>query len=214
MTIKLKRRDFVQVAIVLIYVVIWIQIYNSINEISTTSLRTASFVPPLQKFPWLFQPWTGVIYFFGVFLSLILPLFWNWSRRSFTLVMGANAISSGIAFITYLLWPVRMIRPDFQGPGPGLVLMRLCAAWDGPSNCFPSFHAILAVLCALLITQHNIPKLLKAFCWTLAIAICGSTITVGQHYFMDVPAGILTAIFGFYAARWLLSRTPGKFEHL
>jgi membrane-associated phospholipid phosphatase len=70
----------------------------------------------------------------------------------------------------------------------------------------------LAVLCILLTAGHDVPKLQKAFFWIMAIAVCCSTITVGQHYFMDVPGGIITAIFAFYAARRLLSRTRQKKE--
>lgn len=196
--------------VILLYGFVWIQIYKLINRIGMNSPRTISFVPPLQKYPWLFQPWTGIIYFFGGFLCVILPFFWNWRRRNFSMVMSANAISSGIAFVTYLIWPLRIVRPDFQGSHLGLGFMRLCASWDGTSNCFPSFHVILAVLCALLIAGHDVPKIQKAFFWIMAIVICCSTITVGQHYFMDVPGGIITAIFAFYASRRLLSRTRRK----
>jgi membrane-associated phospholipid phosphatase len=197
------KRHLLQIAVVLAFVVVWIVIYDATNRFGMTSPRTMSFVPPTLEYPWLFQSWTGIVYLFGGFLCLLLPFFWNWGRKNFSRLMTAQAIASGIAFLAYVIFPLKIARSDFQGPGFGSQIMRLFTSWDGPANCFPSFHAIFAVLGALFITCHPLPKPQKIFIWILAVSVCGSTLTVGQHYFIDVPAGIITAIFAFYVSRRL-----------
>ena len=208
------KRHLLQMATILVFGITWLMIYDFTSRMGMDSPRTMSFVPPTQKYPWLFLPWTGIVYFFGGFLSVILPFFWNWSRRNFFFVIASNAIASGIAFITYVLYPLKIVRPHFQGSDFGLHLMRIFTSWDGTTNCFPSFHAIFAVLCALLITRHHLPKILKYSFWILAVSVCCATVTVGQHYVMDVPAGIFTAIFAFYLSRWLLDRPESRITRI
>jgi membrane-associated phospholipid phosphatase len=63
--------------------------------------------------------------------------------------------------------------------------------------CFPSFHAIWAVLSAWALWDL---RRLRALLIILAGAILASTLTTGWHYFVDVAAGICVAIIAAVAA--------------
>jgi len=100
-------------------------------------------------------------------------------------------------------------RPDYQGTGLGFSLMRIVASLDDPSNLMPSLHTALAVVCALLVSRRQPALWVRISVWVLAVLIGVSTITVGQHYFWDVPAGIATALIGYFGVSRLLRKENG-----
>jgi membrane-associated phospholipid phosphatase len=59
------------------------------------------------------------------------------------------------------------------------------------TNCFPSLHVALAFLAASAYLEERRPLAAPAFAWAAAIAV--STVTAKQHYFVDVPGGLLLA---------------------
>ncbi|MBK8979875.1 MAG: phosphatase PAP2 family protein [Planctomycetes bacterium] len=122
-----------------------------------------------------------------------------WPRIRF--VLTAYAIASVLAFIVYAAYPVRMERPDYTGEGFGMGLMRDVIGVDDPANCFPSSHTLFAVLGPILVSWGRAPRWLAVVAWILGVSICATTITVGQHYFVDVAGGIVVAAIGFLVAR-------------
>ncbi|MFH1145694.1 MAG: phosphatase PAP2 family protein [bacterium] len=74
-----------------------------------------------------------------------------------------------------------------------------------PTSTMPSAHVMWAVFIVYYLYKAN---------WKLGvaaspIAILSSygTVTLAQHYFMDIPAGIIVAVFTIWLAHWLL-RAP------
>ena len=127
---------------------------------------------------------------------------WAWPKRTF--VLAAYAITSARAFDCYVLWPVRIGRPPFDGPSVGLWLMRGVVAVDGAANCTPSSHVFYAVLAGLLVGRSAASRATRAGVWALAVAVCATTVTTGQHYFMDIPTGVAAALLGYFAAGAIL----------
>lgn len=187
---------------ILVYLALWGLAYKYLNALGAASPRANVFEGPLQAFPSLYQPWMAVIYVFGGYVIILLPFFFNWrNNRDFTRVLLAYTITSVAAFVVYGLWPVVMERPDYAGSSFGEYLMRQVVAVDDPANCFPSSHTFYAILGALLVWGRTGRRWFEWAVWLLSILICVSTITVGQHYFIDVAGGVVVAIFGFYTSR-------------
>jgi membrane-associated phospholipid phosphatase len=80
-------------------------------------------------------------------------------------------------------------------------------AKDFPGNCFPSSHVFFATLGALLVSRREPRRAVRVATWALAVAVCITTITSGQHYLIDIPGGAAAALFGYTVGRKL---TPAK----
>ena len=109
-----------------------------------------------------------------------------------------------VGFICFLVWPLAMERPTFGGKKFGESIMRLVFAVDRPANCFPSFHAFFAINGALFIHAFRTEYPIEiGLAYALAAAVVVTTITTGQHYFIDPIGGGLLAIVRFYFSKWL-----------
>jgi membrane-associated phospholipid phosphatase len=65
--------------------------------------------------------------------------------------------------------------------------------------CFPSFHAIWAVLCGYAFSGFR--RYIRIPVYVLAALMFLSTVTTGWHYVIDVLAGLLVAVVSLLIAR-------------
>ena len=80
---------------------------------------------------------------------------------------------------------------------------------DVAINCLPSLHVASFILSALFLYEDT----RKEYGWmalTTAILISISTIFVRQHYVLDIPAGILHALFVYWISKRLIGTEPNK----
>jgi membrane-associated phospholipid phosphatase len=200
------RSDLVKVAATLVVFAYWTLGYKLTNEWCATSERAIRLARPYDVYPGLIQPWTAIIYIFGGFSIPFIPFLYNWTWSKLSLVLRAYFFCSTISFIIYAVVPMIITRPPYEGGAIGAKLMRWIVSVDNEANCCPSSHTYFAVLAAILVGHGNAPRWVQVSVWALAVAICISTITTGQHYLIDVPGGVVTAVASYYAARWAGSR--------
>ena len=132
------------------------------------------------------------------------PFLYYRSWRGIAFVMVCVTAATMMAFAIYWAWPVSMIRPEFAGDTLGERLMLWVFSVDRPANCFPSLHVIFAVLGAILIDRAGVRWPARLFWWVFAAAVSVTTVTSGQHYFIDVPGGVMVAFAGYLVGRRLL----------
>ncbi len=191
-------------AVIALYYVLWFWTYDAINVFATDPMRTIHLTNPSSVFPWIIQPWTAVIYILGGAIFPMVPFLYYRSWRAIAFVMVCITVASSMAFAIYWAWPVSMVRPEFAGMTIGERLMRWVFSVDKPANCFPSLHVIFAVLGALLIDRADIGRGARWFWWAFAAAVSATTVTSGQHYFIDVPGGVAVALAGYFVGRRLV----------
>jgi membrane-associated phospholipid phosphatase len=183
---------------------LWLWAYDMVNAFAADPVRTIHLTSPASVVPWIIQPWTAVIYILGGVIFPLVPFLYYPSWRGIAFVMACFTAASLMAFAVYWLWPVSMVRPEFAGGTLGERLMLWVFSIDKPANCFPSLHVIFAVLGALLIDRTGVGRWARWFWWAFAAAVCVTTVTSGQHYFIDVPGGIAVALAGYLVGRWLI----------
>lgn len=100
-----------------------------------------------------------------------------------------------ISFITYIIFPVEMIRPNLNPNAPDFFtrVMAKYYASDPPVNCFPSLHAANSSIAAYHLSNEE-PKGKYVF-WSIAFLVMVSTLFVRQHVIVDEIAGFAVAIF-------------------
>ena len=103
-----------------------------------------------------------------------------------------------ISFITYIIMPVKMIRPD-PASLPSDFLSQVMANYylsDPPLNCFPSLHAANSTLAAYYLSREK--SKYKWLFWSIAGGVILSTLFVRQHVIADEIAGFLVAYFASF----------------
>ncbi len=176
------------------FFLIWGAVYDWTNAHGSDPRRTIHFTRPADVTPWLILPWSAWIYVLGGLALPVLPFFYYWSFQRLRLVLACYAIGSAIAFACYWIWPVSIIRPEYTDGGMGETLLQGVFAVDRPGNCTPSSHVFFAILSALLINRSAARPAVRAAVWLLAAAVSLTTITTGQHYWIDVAAGAALAV--------------------
>jgi membrane-associated phospholipid phosphatase len=180
---------------------VWTALYKLMNEWGTVSSRAIHLTRPCDLWPGMIQPWTAVIYVFGGVLVAFLPFPYNWSWDRLRFVLATYAVASTISFLAYALVPLCITRPEFPGAGLGDRLMHGVLAVDNEANCCPSLHTVFAVLGAVLVAHGGAPRGVCLATAVLAAAVCVTTVTTGQHYLIDVPGGVVTAVASYYGVR-------------
>jgi membrane-associated phospholipid phosphatase len=183
---------------------LWLWAYDAVNAFAANPVRTIHLRNPASVLPWIIQPWTAVIYVIGGITFPLVPFRYYGSWRGIGFVIVCFTVSTLMAFAIYWAWPLSMARPDFTGGTLGERLMLWVFLVDKPANCFPSLHVIFAVLGAFLIDHAGVGRVARLSWWLFAVAVSVSTVTSGQHYFIDVPGGVAVALAGYSLGRWLL----------
>ncbi len=197
---------WVRYLIVLGFAVLWWWTYASINAHNSKPSRAVYWQPkPADIFPSLIQPISAMIYTLGAAVLLVWPIIlcWDWSRLK--LLLFSTLVGTIVGFTCFLVWPLAIARPEFGGKKFGESIMRVVFAVDHPANCFPSFHAFFAILGALFVHAYRPDHFFEyGIAYALASAVVITTITTGQHYFIDPLGGGILAFLCFYFSKWLL----------
>jgi membrane-associated phospholipid phosphatase len=205
---RARRSDvFPRVMVVGAYFTLWYAGYYFTNAWGSDPIRSIHMIRPCDLWPEIIQPWTAVVYVFGGFLLPLLPCYYNWAWPKFRFVLFCYIICSALAFSCYLVWPLSIVRPSFEGPGLGRWLMRQVLTVDNEANCFPSSHVYYAVLGAILVRHGGAGQLARWATYVLAAAVCATTVTTGQHYFLDIAGGLGVAVLSYLITQALLPLT-------
>jgi membrane-associated phospholipid phosphatase len=126
----------------------------------------------------------------------------------------ANLIAFAIGLPLYALLPA--VGPWYgygTPPTPDQLQMQAAVMlFRGPGHpisqlagiiCFPSFHAIWAILCVAALWGYRFLRFPVAL--LVAMIVC-STVTTGWHYFTDVLGGVVIAALSLSAAQYYICK--------
>ena len=140
--------------------------------------------------------WVYLLYYPFCFM----PLFLLNNTDTFRRVAGAYLMEFVIAFIVFLSFPVRMIRPVVVPDTLSTKMVGIIYRIDPGFNVFPSLHVANSLLVALIFYRYNKP--LGVFFLLIAFLISASTLYVKQHYFLDVVTGTLDTALVYPLLFW------------
>jgi membrane-associated phospholipid phosphatase len=129
---------------------------------------------------------------------VVLPVPILRSRAEFYHAVSAFSVVQLVAATIFLLFPSYMTRPVVIGDGIQHELLRDLYHLDNGCNLIPSLHVAHSMLVALFFRALR-PKLFPVVAFGTAM-ISASTVLVKQHYFLDIPAGMVLAFVAYYAS--------------
>lgn len=143
-----------------------------------------------------FVPWTVAIYLssFPLVTAAILLIRREDLQKSVAAIIKIILLLS----LIFLLYPTTYPRPDL--PLDTVPFSRLfynfLISLDTPKNCFPSLHVTMTVFMALILRRQNRRLGMWFLVWSLAIMV--STMTLKQHYLLDIVAGVFLGVIFYY----------------
>jgi membrane-associated phospholipid phosphatase len=137
-----------------------------------------------------FLPWTFPIYW--SFFLLLLVAAWRLRPEEYERSVRAVLWMMAVCFVGFGLFTAHYPRPDVQSIASGFwrEVFRWLWSKDRPGNTFPSLHVAITVLGALRLRRGGQGLLWLAW----ATLICLSTLTVKQHFVVDVLGGLAVGL--------------------
>lgn len=143
-----------------------------------------------------FVPEWIYVYLPGYWLCFLVALLVLRQARDFRAALFAALATNAMSMPFFLLMPVASPRPLLHGDLTGtLALVERMYEIDTRYNTFPSLHVACSLLCAQMVWARN--RALGALLFAVSAAICVSVLTLKQHWFVDIPGGIVLAQMGY-----------------
>ena len=124
--------------------------------------------------------------------------------RRYCFAISVANIISGIFFL--VMPTVAYIRPEeFTGGGTVTEFLGnfIYAADNPPQNAFPSIHCLHSWGCMrMLFALKSAPRSIKIINATVSFLVFASVVFVKQHFFIDIPAGILVFELGLFITKY------------
>ena len=143
---------------------------------------------------------------------LLLAVPWTATKREeLSKYATGFIVLSTLGFFCFFFVPIRAPRLDNEINDP---MFRLLVWYDRPLNCFPSLHVGLAVYTMFVAGEifdrtspghTRTPVLFLGWLWTTLVAY--AALATKQHYAIDLPAGALLAIVGYWSTSHIAQRS-------
>lgn len=192
---------------VVAYAVIALIVYDIVAEIHIQPPRTL-FTPIDHAIPFISAFAVPYVFIFYPFTIFTLGYFAFVKPQKLDQYFTAILIVYAISYITYIIFPVMMIRPSPQELPTDFLskVMIKYYSLDPPLNCFPSLHAANSTLVAYFLSREK-PKFKWGF-WGTAFLIILSTLFVRQHVIADEISGFLVAYFASWFSEKNIKEEP------
>lgn len=160
--------------------------------------------------------WFSEIMHLGYFSYYILipmlgaPLWFKWRQKEFDTFILKIAITMLCCYVFFIVFPTAGPKSYFPGANDrgdlnGYLfkwLMDIILAYGGISNgAFPSSHVAMATV--ILLCARKYERFIFRIMLPLVILLYISTVYLREHYFVDVPAGIMAGVFFYLLGNWL-----------
>lgn len=130
---------------------------------------------------------------FGQWILAILTLLKYETNQGYR-VASAFIIGSLIGLATFLIYPTAIIRNPIEVHNVFDWLLSFVCSVDSVVNACPSFHCFCSTIVIHVIWNYKPTNKKKLIINILfSIMVFASTLLTKQHYFIDVPCGILLA---------------------
>ena len=141
----------------------------------------------------------AVIPYIWWYFQILISLVWFITTRKSPGILykyvSSIALVTLISTIIFIVMPTHVPRPQISGSDPFSALVRFIYSIDEPYNCFPSLHVAYATISVWY--WHNAgPKQnwFRIFNIISFVSICLATVLTKQHYYPDIPGGLIVAI--------------------
>lgn len=172
-------------------------IYSLVNGASPSAHDLA--IPLDHAIPLL--PWT-LLFYMSLYPFLLTAAVVVEEER-FRRGIAGLLLTAALSFVVFLVLPAAYPQPDPASIAPPWrAAFAALHSIDGAANTFPSLHVGSTTTIVFMLRTHRYRVLWLA--WGAMIAL--STLTVKQHFVVDVFGGVVVALAASLVVRWWFDR--------
>ena len=139
------------------------------------------------------------LWLFGIIWALL-----KLKDRDFSAFIAAAVFTVGIGNLTFIFFPTYVDLPVITGNDIFSELLRTIQIAGGTHAALPSAHNFITMLLAAS-AMHLYPR--QRWLWIgIVVTVALSTLFTGQHYILDVVAGLALGWLGFRFGLWWAAR--------
>jgi len=151
-----------------------------------------------------FVDWT-VWFYISDYLYIAVAFFLLKEKNNMNKIYYSQIMMLLFAMFIFTLLPTVYPRPEVQYNGFTGQFVKLLHSLDSPCNALPSLHVGVTFLAGFGFINEQ-KKLLPLFMlWAIFISI--STLTLKQHYFLDVVSGFVMALAFYKIGSYVKEKT-------
>jgi membrane-associated phospholipid phosphatase len=159
---------------------------------------------PIDVFP-VYPIWVVPYYLcYPLWLFALLWALFKLDARVFRAAVAAAIIATSIGALTFTFFPTYVVLPTITGADVFSSMLRAIQIAGGTHAALPSAHNYITMLIASF-AIHLYPR--QRFLWIAVVVIVAlSTLFTGQHYILDVVAGLTVGWAGYRFGLWWADR--------
>ena len=152
-------------------------------------------IPFVPHFIFPYVSWYAILFFMPFVLYL-------YSLETYALYVMSLVMVNLITGVVYLVYPTTFDRPDPEGDGVSVKLVRKIYSMDTKILiCMPSLHCSLSTLFILAAAfAIEVPLVLRLVIIVISFLIILSTVFVKQHMVIDVITAVPLSVICWYIA--------------
>ena len=120
----------------------------------------------------------------------------NSEREYFYKVATSEMIAKALCLACFLIIPTTIVRPEVSNDSLWGFATNIIYSADRPYNLFPSIHCLESWVVFRCCLGMKLPKWYKISMGVFTALVFASVVFVKQHFFVDIPAGILVFEIG------------------
>ena len=141
-----------------------------------------------------FIDWTIFIYMSDyIFVALVFYLLKD--KQNMNRIFYSQLMLLFVAMIIFFIYPTAYPRPTVEYNGFIGSFVKFLHTLDTSSNACPSMHVAVTFVAAFGFIKEQQKKLFIFIPWAILISL--STLTVKQHYILDIVLGLAIAIIAY-----------------
>lgn len=140
-------------------------------------------IPVIEWTVWIYISYYALPVLAGVFIDDMHYL----DRYAQSLMSACIACA-----IVFIFFPTEITRYTFKEDGVTGFVVKYLHLLDKPRNCFPSMHIAVSYIAAFTIIRYKKKHGIFLLVWAVMITL--STLTIKQHYIVDVAGGFVIAL--------------------
>jgi len=184
---------------------LWIAIIWAIQLIylPTSERLTGGIAPklPIDIFP-LWPVWViPYVLCYPLWFAGFAWAAFKMSDRMFRAFAIACLVAISVSIAIFFIYPTYVPAAVLHGSDPFTSLLRFFHEGTGRYNALPSGHIYITALLALFYSLWY-PRY-RPLWWSILVIVSLSTLFTGQHYILDIVAGLIVAALGYFVGlKW------------
>ena len=184
---------------------LWIALIWAIQliYIPTSERLTGGIAPilPIDIFP-LWPVWViPYVLCYPLWIAGFAWAVFKMSDRMFRAFALACLVTCSVSIAIFFIYPTYVPSVAINGNDLFTALLRFFHEGTGRYNALPSGHIYITALLAIFYSLWY-PRY-KSLWWFILVIVSLSTLYTAQHYILDIVAGLLVAVLGYYVGlKW------------